>query len=163
MCNELTFFLWISWFISAHTCTIQWWNEIMTSKGAIHFQSKILFQWFESPLRNVAALYRLLKLSTTIWTVRKQRIWQILKTFLSYMMLAYLEYSRAHSYKSLFIYFSLYFVRDYTLDFIFPLLSPHWLLDLTLLSWLLTDWLLSNNISPISKRHLPGTVHIALE
>lgn len=51
-----------------------------------------------------------------------------------------LEYSQAYSYERLFTNFSLYFLRDSTLDFIFPLVNPHWLLGLTN-SILTVNWL----------------------
>lgn len=127
--------------------------------------------WISSKNHAISLYTTGMKQNTALWAVRKQSVWQIWKIFLSYMMLACLEYVflwalstlRSHSYKSLFTYFFLYFLRGSILDFIFSLVSPHELLSLTLISLLLTAWVLSNNSFPASKGGLPGTVHVPLE
>lgn len=170
MCSKLTSF-WKFYSLFQLIVAILKWNYNFRMSNPLPIQDP--FSVIGISIKNHARfLYSTaIKPNTALWAVRKQSVWQILKKFLSYMMLACLESRllwalstlRPIHIKGFFTYFSLYFLRDSTLDFIFPLVSPLWLLSLTLISWLLTDWLLSNNIFPTSKGGLPGTVYIALE
>ena len=170
MCSKLTSFCKFHSLFQLIRAILKW-NYDFKMRNPLPVQDPFSVIGFSIKNHAIFLYSTTIKPNTALWAVRKQSVWQILKKFLSYMMLACLEYRflwalstlRTIHIKGFFTYFSLYFLRDSTLDLIFPLVSPLWLLSLTLISWLLTDWLLSNNIFPVSKGGLPGTVYIGLE
>lgn len=157
-----------------HSAILKWNYDF--KNGQIHFQVWDLFSviWISSIKDHASSLYTIgIKPNTTLWAVRKQSVWQILKKILSCMMLDFLEYRFLWALSTLRpIRIKGYLPISLCISWeILPLISSFhsWIpanyspLTLTLVSWLLTDWLLSKNISSASKGVLPGIVCVALE